>query len=67
MPDTCVHLSQIAESVSPKTPNGCEECLVSGDGWMNLRLCLHCGHVGCCESSKNKHAAAHFSGTSHPI
>ena len=49
------------------TPKGCEECLASGDTWVHLRLCLECGHVGCCDSSKNKHATKHFHQTKHPI
>src|SRR6202041_1473567 len=49
------------------TPNGCEECLKMGDTWVHLRLCLECGHVGCCDSSKNKHATKHFHHTKHPI
>jgi uncharacterized UBP type Zn finger protein len=62
----CAHLSQI-RSVSPNTPEGCEECLKTGSWWVHLRLCLTCGHVGCCDSSPNKHATKHFRGTSHPI
>lgn len=61
----CTHLDQI-QAVTPGT-RGCEECLKSGDKWVHLRLCLACGHVGCCDSSKNKHATAHFHATSHPI
>ena len=63
---TCPHLNQI-KNVKPKTPNGCEECLKTGDKWVQLRLCLTCGHVGCCNSSKNKHAQKHFEETKHPI
>ena len=66
MPTRCTHLSQIRD-VDPRTPNGCEECLASGDTWVHLRLCLECGHVGCCDSSKNKHAARHFEQTRHAI
>jgi hypothetical protein len=62
----CVHLSQV-RAVHPNTPEGCEECLKIGSGWVHLRLCLTCGHVGCCDSSPNKHATKHFRGTSHPI
>jgi uncharacterized UBP type Zn finger protein len=62
----CSHLDQIRD-VSPKTPNGCAECLQIGDAWVHLRLCLICGHVGCCDSSKNKHATKHFHATNHPI
>ncbi|RAM49877.1 MAG: hypothetical protein C6Y22_20225 [Hapalosiphonaceae cyanobacterium JJU2] len=47
--------------------NGCEECLASGDTWVHLRVCLICGHVGCCDSSKNKHATKHFHCTGHPL
>jgi tellurite resistance protein TerC len=61
----CTHRNQI-RNVAPKT-QGCEECLKSGDAWVQLRMCLACGHVGCCDSSKNKHATAHFHATGHPI
>lgn len=46
---------------------GCEECLKSGDEWVHLRICKICGHVGCCDNSKNKHATKHFHSTGHPI
>ena len=62
----CTHLDQIHD-VSPVTPDGCEECLASGDEWVHLRLCLTCGHVGCCDSSKNRHATKHFEETGHAI
>jgi uncharacterized UBP type Zn finger protein len=45
----------------------CEECLKMGDSWVHLRLCRECGHVGCCDSSKNKHATKHFHASKHPI
>ena len=61
----CHHLAQIHE-VSPHT-HGCEECLKTGDSWVHLRLCLSCGHVGCCDSSKNKHATKHFHSSQHPV
>ncbi len=61
----CQHLDQIQE-VTPSA-NGCEECLAIGDRWVHLRECLICGHVGCCDSSKNKHATKHFHTTNHPI
>ena len=62
----CSHLFEIGD-VTPKTPNGCEECLKMGDRWLHLRLCITCGHVGCCDDSKNKHAANHFHSTNHPL
>lgn len=61
----CVHLAQAGE-VTPRT-NGCEECLQIGDRWVHLRLCTTCGHVGCCDNSKNKHATRHFHATGHPV
>ena len=63
---TCSHADQVRE-VEPRTPNGCEECLEVGDLWVHLRLCRSCGHVGCCDSSKNKHASKHFRATDHPV
>jgi uncharacterized UBP type Zn finger protein len=66
MQAACTHLDQI-RPVAPRTPNGCEECLKIGSDWVHLRLCLECGHVGCCDSSPNKHAARHFHHTRHPI
>ena len=63
--DSCPHFDQI-HPVTPRT-NGCEECLRIGDEWVHLRLCLTCGHVGCCDDSKNKHASAHFRATNHPL
>jgi uncharacterized UBP type Zn finger protein len=59
------HLSAIRQVV-PSAP-GCEDCLRTGDGWVHLRLCLSCGHVGCCDSSPNKHARKHFQRSGHPI
>ena len=57
------------EDLSPITPSGdgCKECLEMGDSWVHLRVCLACGHVGCCDSSKNKHATKHFHTTEHPV
>ena len=52
---------------TPRTPEGCEECLRIGDEWVHLRLCQECGHVGCCDSSKNKHATRHFHASAHPV
>ena len=66
----CTHLKQVREGkIPPVTPhsNGCEECLKTGDSWVHLRLCRTCGHVGCCDSSKNKHATKHVHATEHPV
>ncbi|HEY7915190.1 MAG TPA: UBP-type zinc finger domain-containing protein [Blastocatellia bacterium] len=65
MAASCIHLDQIRE-VAPKS-EGCEECVRLGEPWAHLRLCKTCGHVGCCDTSKNKHATKHFHDTGHPI
>nr|MBO2499551.1 hypothetical protein [Acidimicrobiia bacterium] len=56
--DPCDHLA-LSSDVTP-TSDGCEECLRTGDRWVHLRVCMHCGHVGCCDSSPNRHATAHW-------
>lgn len=61
----CSHTNE-AKPVTP-SGDGCQECLAMGDSWVHLRVCLSCGHVGCCDSSKNKHATKHFHETQHPI
>ena len=61
----CAHIDQ-AQDVTP-SGDGCVECLATGDRWVHLRLCETCGHVGCCDSSPNKHATAHFHATDHPL
>jgi uncharacterized UBP type Zn finger protein len=61
----CTHVDQIRE-VTP-SGNGCKECLATGGHWVHLRLCLTCGHVGCCDSSPGRHATKHFHATHHPI
>jgi uncharacterized UBP type Zn finger protein len=65
MAETCTHTDQI-RNLKPKV-RVCEECVKMGDTWVHLRLCETCGHIGCCDSSKNKHATKHFRGTKHPI
>ncbi|MDT3677939.1 MAG: UBP-type zinc finger domain-containing protein [Burkholderiaceae bacterium] len=66
MQPRCEHLDQVLD-VIPRTPDGCEECLKTGSRWVHLRLCLSCGHVGCCDSSPNRHATRHYHATRHPI
>ena len=61
----CTHRDQIKD-VGPNT-RGCEGCLELGERWVQLRLCLACGHVGCCDSSRNKHATGHFHATGHAV
>jgi uncharacterized UBP type Zn finger protein len=61
----CVHVKAI-RLVEPDS-QGCSECLAKGDRWVNLRMCLTCGHVACCDSSPNRHARNHWRTTQHPI
>lgn len=62
---SCQHIGHVKPQ-PPKT-EGCEECLKMGGRWVHLRLCLTCGHVGCCDSSPNRHASRHFKDTHHPV
>jgi uncharacterized UBP type Zn finger protein len=62
---TCEHLNTI--KVTGSRENKCKDCVKLGDTWEHLRLCLQCGYVGCCDSSKNKHATKHFHESGHPI
>ena len=64
---TCAHLDRIELVELPAEVAGCEECLASGDRWVHLRMCQTCGHIGCCDSSPNRHATAHFQSTGHPV
>ena len=66
MSPACTHPVPVPP-VAPRTPDGCEECLATGSSWVHLRLCRTCGHVGCCDSSPNRHATAHFHATEHPV
>jgi uncharacterized UBP type Zn finger protein len=63
----CTHLDTIAVTQLPPSVDGCEECLATGDLWLHLRICLGCGHVGCCDDSPNRHATAHWRTTTHPL
>jgi len=65
MSDACEHFEQIHTHTG--NTEGCEECLKSGDRWFHLRTCLVCGHVGCCDQSKNRHATKHFHATQHAM
>ena len=62
----CSHLDMI-QDVEPHTTEGCEDCLATGGRWVHLRLCLTCGHVGCCDSSPNRHASKHAAAAEHPL
>ncbi len=64
---TCNHIDEVQVLEPPKPIAGCEECLASGGRWVHLRMCQTCGHIGCCDSSPNRHATAHNRATGHPI
>ena len=63
----CTHLDQVEVRELPTQVDGCEDCLRTGAKWLHLRICLTCGHIGCCDSSPNRHATAHHAESSHPL
>jgi hypothetical protein len=65
MASTCRHLSTITDA--PPSDDGCTDCLAIGSQWVHLRRCTTCGHVGCCDSSPNRHATAHAATTDHAV
>ncbi|OWW18466.1 UBP-type zinc finger domain-containing protein [Noviherbaspirillum denitrificans] len=65
MAQECAHLDQIRITDTDK--HVCEDCVKTGSSWVHLRLCLSCGHVGCCDSSPNRHASKHFITSGHPL
>jgi uncharacterized UBP type Zn finger protein len=64
---SCTHLGTIEITELPASVDGCEDCVAAGGAWCHLRICLTCGHVGCCDSSPNRHATAHAESSGHPI
>jgi uncharacterized UBP type Zn finger protein len=65
MAEKCIHIDQIKFRETDRQQ--CDECVKMGDRWVHLRMCLVCGNVGCCDSSKNKHATKHFHRSKHPL
>jgi uncharacterized UBP type Zn finger protein len=63
----CTHLDHVHITELPESVDGCVDCLAMGGRWLHLRICLECGHVGCCDDSPNRHATAHANASSHPI
>ncbi len=63
---TCAHLQDLAVC-EPSRLDGCEDCLKIGGRWVHLRMCMTCGHVGCCDNSPNRHATAHYRESAHPV
>ena len=66
MAKICSHLTRKLKIIETDL-DVCEDCVEAGDTWVQLRLCTECGHVGCCDSSKNQHATKHFRRTKHPV
>lgn len=67
MSGSCTHLDTVAVTELPKSVAGCEDCLRDGGVWLHLRICLECGHVGCCDDSPSRHATAHARAAAHPL
>ena len=64
---TCTHLDHVQVTQLPESVEGCADCLAAGTQWLHLRICLECGHVGCCDSSPMRHASAHARESDHPV
>jgi hypothetical protein len=65
--DECGHRDHVKLDQLPAAVDGCEDCLATGQKWFHLRICLECGHVGCCDDSPNRHATAHADASGHPL
>jgi hypothetical protein len=63
----CTHLDTVKVTELPEAVSGCADCLAAGTAWLHLRICLECGHVGCCDDSPMRHASAHAASSEHPI
>ncbi len=63
----CGHITADVPRHVHRPTGGCKECLALGSTWVHLRICLKCGHVGCCDESPNRHASAHYHSTRHPL
>jgi uncharacterized UBP type Zn finger protein len=65
--ERCSHLDSVTVTELPEAVAGCEDCLREGGGWVHLRICLECGHVGCCDSSPGRHASRHAAEQQHVL
>ncbi len=63
---TCAHLGTAVDPAGT-TVSVCEPCQAKGIDWVQLRRCLTCGHVGCCDDSPGRHATGHHEETGHPV
>jgi hypothetical protein len=61
----CAHGAELPVLAGPA--EACVDCLRTGGRWVHLRRCLTCDHIGCCDSSPQRHASAHFAATGHPV
>jgi Zn-finger in ubiquitin-hydrolases and other protein len=61
----CTHFDEVTDVIP--SSGGCGDCLRIGGQWVHLRICMSCGHVGCCDNSPNGHATAHYRAASHPV
>jgi uncharacterized UBP type Zn finger protein len=67
MNQECEHFQGVDEASTSPSTKGCEECEKEGTDWVALRMCIVCGHVGCCDSSIGLHARKHYENTGHPV
>jgi uncharacterized UBP type Zn finger protein len=67
MTQKCEHIDKSNKKELAPNTIGCEECQNEGENWVALRMCLTCGHVGCCDSSVGLHARKHFENHKHPV
>ncbi|MGA5422702.1 UBP-type zinc finger domain-containing protein [Streptomyces lavendulocolor] len=63
----CLHVTELPRPEPAPLSGTCPECAAVGTHPVQLRLCLVCGHVGCCDSSSGQHATKHFKDTGHPV
>jgi uncharacterized UBP type Zn finger protein len=63
--DRCQHFEDIQQVEAQS--DRCQGCHALGATWTELRVCLTCGYVGCCEDSPHQHAQRHFETTGHPM
>lgn len=67
MSNSCTHAESVVVTELPESVEGCEDCLREGGVWLHLRICLGCGHVGCCDDSPSRHARVHAGESGHPL
>jgi uncharacterized UBP type Zn finger protein len=63
----CTHVDALPRPEPQASDETCRECVEAGTHPVQLRMCLVCGHIGCCDSSPLRHATAHYKETGHPV